>query len=236
MGMGRKRAMKRRDFLGAVAALTVVGFPLRGLFAAAPAPTTTLSPVGQSQAFDYAWLKGQARVLANAAYQPSVNQIPDAVKALNWDQYISIKYRADHALWSRDGRRFQVQFFHLGLYYQSPVKMYEVVDGRAQELAYDPAMFDYGRSGLQDSNLPEDLGFAGFRMFFHTDLTRDIVAFLGASYFRAVGGEMQYGLSARGLAIDTGMGRSEEFPVFTAFWLEQPAPDDGKLTVYALLD
>ena len=48
---------------------------------------------------------------------------------------------------------------------------------------------------------------AGFRVHFHTDLERDIVAFLGASYFRAVGGEMQYGLSARGLAIDCGMDR-----------------------------
>jgi periplasmic glucans biosynthesis protein len=114
--------------------------------------------------------------------------------------------------------------------------MYEVVDGQAQELAYDPGMFDYGKSGLQGAHLPEDLGFAGFRMHFHTDLERDIVAFLGASYFRAVGSEMQYGLSARGLAIDCGMDRAEEFPRFTAFWLERPAPDAGKLTVYALLD
>ena len=63
-----------------------------------------------------------------------------------------------------------------------------------------------------------------------------MVAFLGASYFRAVGGEMQYGLSARGLAIDTGLARPEEFPSFTAFWLERPAPESGGVTVYALLD
>jgi periplasmic glucans biosynthesis protein len=228
--------MKRRDFLRAVAALTAAGFPLRGLFAAEPTATTTLSPTEQSQAFDYAWLKGQARALANAVYQPPVGHLPDAVKALAWDQYMAIKYRADRALWARDNRRFQVQFFHLGLYYLSPVRLYEVVDGRAQELAYDAAMFDYGESGLQASNLPKDLGFAGFRMFFHTDLEHDIVSFLGASYFRAVGGEKQYGLSARGLAIDTGMGGAEEFPAFTALWLERPAPDAGTLTVYALMD
>jgi glucans biosynthesis protein len=62
------------------------------------------------------------------------------------------------------------------------------------------------------------------------------VAFLGASYFRAVGGEMQYGMSARGLAIDCGMDRPEEFPTFTAFWLERPAPETELLTVYALMD
>jgi periplasmic glucans biosynthesis protein len=228
--------MKRRDFLRAVAALTAVGFPLRGLFAAAPAATTTLSPIGQPQAFDYAWLKGQARALANAVYQPPVSHIPDAVRALDWDQYMAIKFRADRALWARDNRRFQVQFFHLGLYYQSPVRLYEVVDGRAQGLVYDAAMFDYGESGVEASRWPKDLGFAGFRMFFHTDLQRDIVSFLGASYFRAVGAEKQYGLSARGLAIDTAMGRAEEFPAFTALWLERPAPDAGTLTVYALMD
>ena len=71
--------------------------------------------------------------------------------------------------------------------------------------------------------MPKDLGFAGFRVNFHTDWKRDIAAFLGASYFRAVGGERQYGLSARGLAIDTG--GDEEFPNFTDFWLERPAAD-----------
>jgi glucans biosynthesis protein len=227
--------MQRRDFLRALAALTAARLPLHGLFATGPT-TTTLSPLGKPQAFDYAWLKGQARALANAIYQPPVSHIPDAVKALDWDQYQAIRYRADHALWAQGRRRFQVRFFHLGLYYQSPVRVYEVVEGQAQELAYDPAMFDYGQSGLQDSHLPKDLGFAGFRVHFHTDLERDVAAFLGASYFRAVGGELQYGLSARGLAIDCGMDRPEEFPMFTAFWLERPAPEAGTLTVYALLD
>ena len=91
-------------------------------------------------------------------------------------------------------------------------------------------------SGLKGTDLPKDLGFAGFRVNFHTDLTRDITAFLGASYFRAVGGEWQYGLSARGLAIDAGMQRPEEFPIFTDFWLERPAKNASKLVVYALLD
>jgi periplasmic glucans biosynthesis protein len=192
--------------------------------------------LGKSQAFDYAWLKGQARALAHSAYQPPVSHIPDAVKALDYDQYQAIRYRADRALWARDRLRFRVKFFHLGLYYQSPVRVYEVVDGQARELAYDPAMFDYGESGLQGSHLPQNLGLAGFRVNFHTDWGHDVAVFLGASYFRAVGGELQYGLSARGLAIDCGMDRAEEFPMFTTFWFERPATDAGTLTVYALMD
>src|SRR5438093_2461876 len=232
----RKNAMQRRDFLRAFAARSTAGLLLPSRFDAGPGATTMLNPLGQPQAFDYAWLKGQARALANAVYQPPVSNIPEAVQALDWDQYQAIRYRADHALWAQDRRRFQVKFFHLGLYYQSPVRLYEVMDGQAQELAYDPAMFDYGESGLQNALLPKDLGFAGFRVHFHTDLERDIIAFLGASYFRAVGGEMQYGLSARGLAVDCGMDRAEEFPLFTAFWLERPALETQTLTVYALMD
>src|SRR5437667_7639639 len=148
--------MQRRDFLRAFAALSTVGLLLPSRFDAGPGATTKLNPLGQPQAFDYAWLKGQARALANGVYQLPVSHIPEAVQALDWDQYQAIRYRADHALWAQDRRRFQVKFFHLGLYYTSPVRMYEVVDGRAQELAYDAAMFDYGQSRLQSTYLPKD--------------------------------------------------------------------------------
>jgi len=97
-----------------------------------------------------------------------------------------------------DSARFRTSFFHRGLFFKDHVHMYEVVDGKAQEIAYDPAMFDLAKSGVNGSTLPADLGFAGFRLSSHLDPERDIAAFLGASYFRAVGSEMQYGLSARG--------------------------------------
>jgi len=225
--------MRRRDFVKASAALALAGVPLADLFAAG---STDLKFLGKPQPFDYAWLKGQARALAAAPYRPPVSHIPNEVKGLDWDQHQAITYRADHALWAKDRLRFQVKFFHLGLFFKSPVRMFEVVDGQGRELAYDPAMFDYGKNGLDSAALPQDLGFAGFRLISHTDPVRDIVAFLGASYFRAVGGEMQYGISARGLAIDCGMNRPEEFPVFNAFWLERPARDTSQLVVYALMD
>ena len=192
--------------------------------------------LGKPQPFDYAWLKGRARSLAAAEYQPPPSRLHPELAKLDWDGYQAIRYHDSHALWADADSRFRAAFFHLGLFYTVPVHMHEIVDGMAQEIAYDPAMYDYGKSGLNGRALPRDLGFAGFRLTYHTDLKRDIVAYLGASYFRAVGGEMQYGLSARGLAVDTGMERPEEFPTFTAFWLERPARGSGKLTVYALLD
>src|SRR5690606_32760550 len=46
----------------------------------------------------------------------------------------------------------------------------------------------------------------------------------------------RYGLSARGLAVDTVGGQGEEFPRFEAFWLVRPAPDARTLRLFALLD
>ena len=85
------------------------------------------------------------------------------------------------------------------------MRLYTVEKGQAQELAYDSAMFDYSRSGVDGRKLPANLGFAGFRLLFHTDWVRDVAAFQGASYFRAVDGDMQYGMSQRGLAMDSGV-------------------------------
>lgn len=196
-----------------------------------------LKPLGSPRHFDFAALKGEARALSGRPYQPHAGKVPPSVSALDWDQYQAVQYRADHGLWAdHTGLRFDAKFFHLGLFFKRPVRMFELADGRAQELAYDPAMFNYGKSGLKARDLPPDLGFAGFRLNFHTDPLRDVAAFLGASYFRAVGVEAQYGLSARGLAIDTGMERPEEFPDFVSFYLERPAAGSNTVIVMALLD
>ena len=195
-----------------------------------------LRRLGQPQPFDFATLKGQARALAQAPYKSHKRVLPGRLEGLDWDQYQSIGYRQDHALWADQPGKFQAKFFHLGLYFHSPVRMFDVVDGKAQELAYDGAAFNYGKSGIKDGELPADLGFAGFRLNTRKDTDRDFAAFLGASYFRAVGKEGQYGQSARGLAIDTGMGKPEEFPDFIAYYLEQPSVDSETIVVYGLLD
>jgi glucans biosynthesis protein len=228
--------MHRRDLLKSAGALALAGVPPFAALVPALAADPGLRHLGKPQPFDYAWLKGHARSLASKAYRETAHAVPPEVEKLDWDQYQAIRYRPDHALWAKEKARFQVRFFHLGLFFKKPVQMFDVAGGVAQEFAYDPAMFNYGKSGLDGKHLPQDLGFAGFQVFFHNDLTRDVAAFLGASYFRAVGAEMQYGQSARGLAVDCGMGRPEEFPVFTAFWFDRPARDAGRMTVYALMD
>jgi glucans biosynthesis protein len=226
--------MRRRDFIKATAFLAAAPMFPPGLLAAAPA---TMRKIGNPQPFDYARLKGHARALAHAPYQPPRDALPKTLSDLGWDEYQSIHFLPGHALWGKEALKFQLRFFHLGRSFKEPVHMYEVTNGQAQEIAYDPAMFDLRKSGIDVKSVPEDLGFAGFRVHFHTLWQNDVVAFLGASYFRAVGEDFrQYGLSARGLAIDTGLDHGEEFPLFSAFWLERPAKNSERLTVYALLN
>ena len=114
--------------------------------------------------------------------------------------------------------------------------MYTVHAGKAAPYVYAPDMFTHGTAPAPNAR---DLGFAGFRL--HAPLNRadyfdEIAVFLGASYFRAVAKGQAYGLSARGLALNTGDPQPEEFPVFKAFWLEQPLPGADAVVVHALLD
>ena len=243
--------MRRRDALRALlglagasvpgfAALTSLpGFALIPSDADAQTPLSGVSarmPSGASEAFDFARLKGRARALASAPHVARRHALPDALRRLDWDRYQAIRFRDSRSLWVDDRARFQVKFFHPGWHYDAPVRIHEVVDGRARVLALDSGMFDYAKSGLSSLGIDPTIGFAGFRVCFHTDPKRDVASFLGASYFRAVGGEGQYGLSARGLAVDCGLGRPEEFAVFSEFWLERPARDSDVLTAYALLE
>src|SRR5690606_32650193 len=89
--------------------------------------------------------------------------------------------------------------------------------------------------------LPADAGFAGFRFQEWNAAkdwrTQDWVAFLGASYFRAIGGLGQYGLSARGVVIDAAVpAGQEEFPDFTEFYIQGAQRPEDPVVVHALLD
>lgn len=186
--------------------------------------------------FSYDWLKEYARNLAVQPYQDHKAELPKDLTALDWDDYQQIRFKKDQALWGKDDSEFRTEFFHLGNGFDTPVHINELDHGKSIPVPYSAAMFDYAESKLKGKTLSKDLGFAGFKMQYSSDWQRDVVAFLGASYFRAVGDEMQYGLSARGLAVDTALQKPEEFPVFTNFWFEKPKPNSKEVVVYALMD
>jgi glucans biosynthesis protein len=226
--------MDRRSLLKLGLALTA-GLPFTLTAVSGARASEHSTPASGHQPFSYDWLREHARELSGRAYQPASAKLPARLTALDWDQYQQIRYIPDQALWRNRDSAFRVRFFHPGLFFLEPVKFFELANGQARQIGYQPEHFDYGdNTGLAD--LPPDLGYAGFRLHFHQDFDRDIAAFLGASYFRAVGESRQYGLSARGFAVDTGLRKTEEFPRFRTFWLQRPEPGDLHLTVFALLD
>lgn len=192
----------------------------------------------QAAPFGFDDVARRAEQLAKKPYQPP-RAVPQVLKDLSYDELRDIRFKPERALWRKEKLPFELMFFHLGKYQIQPVSINEVLpDGSVKHVAYDPRDFDFGKNRLA----PEawgDIGLAGFRV--HTALNTpaykdELVVFLGASYFRAVGKNLHYGLSARGLGIDTAGGQGEEFPRFTEFWIERPAADATQLVVHALLD
>ncbi|HSV35988.1 MAG TPA: glucan biosynthesis protein G [Ramlibacter sp.] len=178
-----------------------------------------------------------ARSRSQASYQAPATTLPAELTALDYDGARELRFRPAQALWRDAQLPFEAMFFHLGNYHRAPVGIHELSPQGARAIPYRSDLFDFGKSGVRGQW--GDIGFAGFRI--HHPLNSaaykdELIAFLGASYFRALGAGQQYGLSARGLAIDTTGGGPEEFPRFTDFWLERPAPDAQQLTVLALLD
>lgn len=197
--------------------------------------------LGPEAAFSFDALIDRAKRAAAGAYAPPPRPAPDVLEKIDYDAHGKLRYKTERALWGRpqDERRFPVTFFHLGRYFQKPVRMHALENGKAREIIYREDYFDMPADSPA-KQLPKGAGFAGFRFQEPVDgkldwKKNDWVAFLGASYFRAIGELYQYGLSARGLMLDAAVGTPEEFPDFTHIWLEQGRNAES-VTVYALLD
>ncbi|MEW6446084.1 MAG: glucan biosynthesis protein G [Pseudomonadota bacterium] len=189
-------------------------------------------------AFDFDDLARQAEQLARKPYAAADVVLPEYLTKLDYAHYREIRFRPELALWRKEGLPFQVQFFHPGHHYTRPVRIHVIDQGRSRKLDFKSENFDYGSLPFT-GRVPDDIGFAGFRLHFPLhgkDSQDEVASFLGGTYFRALGQDMQYGLSARGVAIDTAEARNEEFPDFTEFWLEKPAPGARAMTVLALMD
>ena len=185
-------------------------------------------------------LTTRARRLAAAPYRPPATDLPPALAALDYDQYRSIRYRPEAALW-RGAARFELQLFHPGFIHREPVRLHLVEDGgRIIPVPFDPARFRYdGAAAAAAAAAAPGIGHAGFRVHYPLNdaaIKDEAAVFLGASYFRLLGRGHVHGLSSRGLAVDTALESGEEFPLFREFWLVRPEPDAAEMTFHALLD
>ncbi|WP_235962444.1 glucan biosynthesis protein [Jannaschia marina] len=176
----------------------------------------------------------KARLAATRPFQPITIPAPRMIENVDYSAHWQIQFREDATIYVGPNKS-PVQFFHPGRYFPEPVRIHVRDEtNSAHEVAFSRDFF----SIPQDNpalDLPEGFGFAGFRVM-RPGLEPDWISFLGASYFRTDGPEAQYGLSTRGIAINTGLNLPEEFPRFTAFWLGPPETQDEELSIWAELD
>ncbi len=207
-----------------------------GALALAGAPTllrAAAPKLGQATPFSFDILSERARRMAAAAWTPPATPPAAVLESIDYDAYWRIRFRDSSSIpMGTNGPA--AQFFHLGRYAREPIVAHVVEDGVAREVVYDEALFDVPADSPAHRMGP-NAGFAGVR-FMRPGLKPDWLSFLGASYFRCDGPEAQYGLSARGLAIDTGLSRPEEFPRFSAFWIGAGEREGEDVTIHALLD
>ncbi|KAF1010335.1 MAG: Glucans biosynthesis protein G [Pseudomonas fluorescens] len=193
---------------------------------------------GQLWAFSLDDVSAKAKELAGQKYEAPRSNLPNEFREMKFADYQKIRFRTDKAEWADQKTPFKLSFYHQGMHFDTPVKINEVTADSVQEIKYDPSRFDFGDVKF-DPKATEQLGYAGFRVLYpinKEDKQDEIMTMLGASYFRVIGKDQAYGLSARGMAIDTALPSGEEFPRFTEFWIERPKPGDKHLVIFALLD
>ncbi|MEC9357697.1 MAG: glucan biosynthesis protein G [Pseudomonadota bacterium] len=193
---------------------------------------------GIASAFGFEDVVARARKLSTQPYEAPQNNLPGPLREIDYDAYRDIRFKPEKALWRGAKLPFELQFFHPGRQYQQSVTVNLISADGVRRLSYNPDSFDFGKNKFDPSSFG-DVGYSGFRVHYpinKPDFKDEVMVFRGASYFRALGKHQRYGLSGRGLAIDTGLISGEEFPAFTEFWVVWPAPTSSSLEIYALLD
>lgn len=222
--------MIRRDVLKSLAAM-----------AALPTSAWAKEPglrLGDSQApFDADTVINHARNLAAAPYRARP-LIPESWRNLSYDEYRKIWFDARNALWEGSDTPHRVDVFPPGLYFPQAVALHVVEKGSARPLSFDLGVFDT-TDKFPGVEIDDTLGYSGLRLRAELEkpgIFQEYAVFQGASYFRGIGTGEIYGLSARGLALKTGDPMGEEFPDFTAFWMETPVAGSDTIVLHALLD
>ena len=189
-------------------------------------------------AFDFGALRERAKLLAAGDYHARQGEVPEWLRGISYDQLRRIEFNGGLSLWHQERLPFEVQYLHPGFLFDRTIRLHELQGSRAVPIPFRRDYFNY--RDVAAGPMPESMGFAGIRLMFpwagRGQSLSEIGSFAGASYFRFLCARAAYGLSARGLAIDTAEPTPEEFPRFTEFWLERPAAEANQVVVFALLE
>lgn len=197
-----------------------------------------LSVCPKAGAFGFAEVEKKAETLATTPFQPLDKNIPPDAAAMSYSVYQSIRFNKEKAIWRKNRFPYQLEMFYRAFLFPERIRIH-LINGQkeASEVPFSSDLFTLDSTEMAKlPDTPADYGFAGLKVYYDFKAPRgwqEAIIFQGASYFRIP--TQAFGLSNRGLAINTASGKAdEEFPAFTDFWVAEPR--GGVLTVYALLD
>jgi glucans biosynthesis protein len=212
--------MRRREVMVGAAALMLTP-ALRGR--AQTAPGTLLEA---------------ARALAARPYESGAGSLPAPFAGLSYDAYRGIRPLPGRAALLPHGAEFAVDLLPPGLFFPDPVRIDLPAGDGFAAVPFAPGLFDFDARYF--GSIPESApgaGFSGLRLrhpLNAPDVLDEVLVVQGASYFRAIGRAMVYGLSARAVAIGTGGPGPEEFPRFTHLRLHPT--NAGAVRLEAVID
>ncbi len=200
--------------------------------------TSCFAQVALDSVKSFADLEQVAAQLALKPYEPPTQNLDPFFEGLKYDGHRKIIFEGKKALFGDLGETPRVEFFHPGWMFKKPVVFYNMQGAKTVDVPFDRSHFNYHDLEVP-ANARNPVGYAGFKVLAPDSLIGrpfEFMVFMGASYYRAVTTELGYGISARGVAVNTIGGEPEEFPDFTHFWFQEPKPGEKSFKLLALLN
>ncbi len=201
----------------------------------APTATVIPTPTATPIPFSFDQVINKAQALSKQPFDDSAQNANSVLEGLEYDQYRKIRFNRAVNLLPVDGN-FRVEVQPTGFIFKKYVLLHILEGDIERPLGNISSLFDFHELSPE---VGQALQVSGFKVLFplHNNGRRDeTVVFQGASYFRPLAADQQFGASARGLAVDTASAKGEEFPYFREFWIRTSVKRPELIRVFALMD
>jgi glucans biosynthesis protein len=197
-------------------------------------PETWASSPRTVNAFDD--LIDVAEKTAKRPYAKPIDPLPPPFAQLDYDLYRRLRPRGERTIWLDSDRSYGVLPLPRGYIFPDNVALTYNTNGGRHRLKDASRYYDFVDFQETTAKDRAGIGISGWRLLRQTASrpTQEVAVFQGGAYFRAVAENLFYGISARGLSLNTG--GAEEFPSFCRFEVFPPASVGAGATVLALLD
>ncbi|MCL2453324.1 MAG: glucan biosynthesis protein, partial [Alphaproteobacteria bacterium] len=99
--------------------------------------------LGDPTPFDPTSILELARRLSKQPSKPLATELPNGLRNLDYEKYVTIRERSGTAIWSAEKTGFALEPLQRGALYSSPMEISLVEEGKARRILYDPALYDF---------------------------------------------------------------------------------------------